>query len=148
MVQAFPDTPEQSNEDQPQGPQAAIFHLPLLSIYRIYTGTMSQQHQLSLQGKCVDIIISILTSRNPFMAPRTSLENHWEGKSAHSQLVVWSPRPSVAVCELSVGLAELIHVSVTHAQCLARGFQTSYLLNYHQLILHLRTFRLKHYSPR
>lgn len=47
----LPDTLEQSDEDEPRRPQATASHLPLLSIYRINTGIMSQHRQLSLLGK-------------------------------------------------------------------------------------------------
>ena len=80
----LPQYPKQSDKDQPQGPQAAVFPLPCLSVHRIYTGTVSQQHQLSLQGKCADISVSMLISGSPAMSPRTSLEHHWEEKSAQS----------------------------------------------------------------
>ena len=66
------------------------------------------------QGPCLNSIsypsresvrtsLSMLTSGNPAMPPRTSLEHHQEEKSAHSHPVVWRLCPSAVVCELSHG---------------------------------------------
>lgn len=94
-------TPRAERQGPATGTPGCRLPLPCLSVHRIYTGTTSQQHQLSLQGKCADISISILTSGSPAMSPRTSLEHHWGEKSAHSHPIVWCLCPSAAVCELS-----------------------------------------------
>lgn len=89
----------QSDADQPQGPQAAVFHLPLLSVYRIRTGTMSQHHQLSLQGKCAGIIISLLTSA--FLHVLQHLHGEPLGREQSASRMVSTP--GMVVCELFRG---------------------------------------------
>lgn len=101
-VQAFPNTPStatRTSHRDPRLPSSACHVCP-------FTGYT--------QGPCLNSIsypsresvrtsLSMLTSGNPAMPPRTSLEHHQEEKSAHSHPVVWRLCPSAVVCELSHG---------------------------------------------